>query len=182
MSAGRRSFPIIASITKPEQIEAALMSKVEQVILMTGDILHLAEVVDRLHDANKNVYVHVEMVGGIGRDQAAVQYLAEEFRIDGVVSTKSQVITAARQAGIASIQRIFAIDTAAVDTAVKMIASSKPDMIELMPGLMPRVIAELKARLNKPLIVGGLIRHDEEIATALESGANYVSIGDQRFW
>lgn len=175
-------LPVIASITKPEQIHAALTSQVERVILMTGDILQMGDMMDKLHLAGKQVYVHVEMVGGIGRDHSAIQYLADTFHIDGIVSTKSNAITAARNAGISSIQRIFAIDTAAVETAIKVIASAQPNEVELMPGLMPRIIGELKARIQRPLIVGGLIRHEKEIQIALGSGADYVSIGDQRFW
>ncbi|SDE49415.1 Glycerol-3-phosphate responsive antiterminator [Paenibacillus sp. UNCCL117] len=51
-----------------------------------------------------------------------------------------------------------------------------------MPELMPRVSRELKGRVARPLIIEGLIRTGEEIRTALASGADYVSIGDQRFW
>ncbi|WHX49905.1 glycerol-3-phosphate responsive antiterminator [Paenibacillus woosongensis] len=175
-------MPIIASITKPEQIEAAVQSQVQRVILMTGDILQMADIMERLQRTDKQVYVHLEMVGGLGRDHSAVHYLAKKFGADGIVSTKSNVIAAARQAGIRSIQRIFAIDTAAVDTAIKVIEQAKPDEVELMPGLMPRIIRELKTVLHQPLIVGGLIRHQAEIESALQHGADYVSVGDMRFW
>lgn len=173
---------IIASITKPEQIQAALQSMAARVILMTGDILTLSSIVQQFQLAHKQVYVHLEMVDGLGRDSSAVQYLAKTFNIDGIVSTKSNAISAARNVGIRSIQRVFAIDSAAIDTAVKMIGQVKPNEVELMPGLMPRVIRDVKQRIEQPLIVGGLIRNEEEIRTALENGADYVSIGDQRFW
>nr|WP_019640155.1 glycerol-3-phosphate responsive antiterminator [Paenibacillus fonticola] len=175
-------MPIIASITKPEQIEAAVQSQVQRVILMTGDILQMADIMERLQKTDKQVYVHLEMVGGLGRDHSAVHYLAKKFGADGIVSTKSNAIAAARQAGIRSIQRIFAIDTAAVDTAIKVIEQAKPDEVELMPGLMPRIIRELKTVLHRPLIVGGLIRHQAEIESALQHGADFVSVGDMRFW
>ncbi|WP_141499982.1 glycerol-3-phosphate responsive antiterminator [Paenibacillus luteus] len=175
-------LPIIASITKSEQIGAVLKSRVQRVNLMTGDILKLAGIVRDLHQAGKKVYVHIEMVNGIGRDNSAIQYLADTFLIDGIISTKTNAIAAARKAGIRSIQRIFAIDTAAVDSAIKIVGQSHPDEVEIMPGLMPRVIREVKARIKQPLIVGGLIRSEEEIREMLGSGADYVSIGDARFW
>lgn len=174
--------PIIASITKPEQVDLVLTSKVHRVNLMTGTVNTLRDMVSHLHQAGKKVYVHLEMVGGLGRDQASVRYLADHFRVDGIVTTKSHVVAAARQAGIRSIQRFFAIDTAAVDTAVKMIHAANPDEVELMPGLMPRVIRDVKCRMTQPLIAGGLIRSEEEIAMALQSGADYVSIGDASYW
>jgi len=122
------------------------------------------------------------MVAGLGRDNHAISYLAEEFHIDGIVTTKSNAVAAAKQAGIKSIQRFFAIDTAAVQTAVRMINSINPDEVELMPGLMPRIIKELKETIKQPLIVGGLIRYEQEIIEAIESGADYISCGDPHFW
>lgn len=175
-------YPVIASITEADQITKALTSGVQRVNLMTGTITNLKQIIGQLHDAGKQVYVHIEMVGGIGRDASAIQYLAEVFKADGIVTTKSNAVAAARQAGIPSIQRIFAIDSAAVDTAIRMIKTCNPDEVELMPGLMPRIIQEMKGKIKQPLIVGGLIRHDEEIKQALASGADYVSIGDVRFW
>lgn len=175
-------YPVIASITETDQIAKALTSDVKRVILMTGSITNLKQIIGQLHEADKQVYVHTEMVSGIGRDAAAIQYVAEVFRADGIVTTKSNAVAAARQAGMASIQRIFAIDSAAVETAIRMINTCKPDEVELMPGLMPRVIRHLKQRITQPLIVGGLIRHEEEIIQAIENGADFVSIGHEQFW
>lgn len=177
-----KELPIIASITKPEQIEAVLQSKVKRVNLMTGDLMTLSSIVSDLHKSGKQVHVHLEMVNGLGRDLSTVQYLSQTFGIDGIITTKSSLIAAARQAGIRSIQRIFGIDSAAIETAIKMIGQVKPDEVELMPGLMPRVIRDLKQRINQPLIVGGLIRYEEEIHQAIANGADYVSIGDKRYW
>ncbi|CAM3172124.1 glycerol-3-phosphate responsive antiterminator [Paenibacillus taichungensis] len=177
-----KNYPIIASITTDEQISQAIASDVQRVILMTGNITNLGSIIESLHQSGKKAYVHTEMVSGIGRDASAIQYLADVFKIDGIVTTKSNAVSAAKQAGILSIQRIFAIDTAAITTAVRMIMSYKPDEVELMPGLMPRVIQELKERISQPLIVGGLIRYEEEIQQALKSGADFVSVGHEKFW
>jgi glycerol uptake operon antiterminator len=177
-----RSYPIIASITEAEQITYALASDVRRVNLMTGSVNNLKYVIEQLHDSGKQVFVHIEKVGGIGREASSIQYLADVFKADGIVTTKSNAVAAAKQAGILSSQRFFAIDSAAVETAVRMIKSSEPDEVELMPGLMPRVIREVRQQITQPLIVGGLIRDTEEIRLAMENGADFVSIGDSRFW
>jgi glycerol uptake operon antiterminator len=174
--------PIIASITEESQIDQAVVCGVKRVNLMTGNINNLGQIVKPLQHAGKQVFVHVEMVGGIGRDAAAIQYLAEAFRIDGIITTKSNAIATARAHGLASIQRFFAIDTAAIETALRMIKTCNPDEVELMPGLMPRIIKDMKQRIKQPLIVGGLIREKQEISSALDSGADYVSIGDAALW
>lgn len=173
---------IIASVTKDEQIKEAANSKIKRINILSGNIIDLMEIIQRLHDADKEVYVHFEMVRGLGRDALAVQYLADVFKADGIISTKSNIIAAARTAKLKTIQRIFAIDTNALETAGKMIASSGANEVELMPGLMPRIIKEMKVKFRKPLIVGGLIKYKQEITDALDAGADYVSVGDPDFW
>ncbi|MNF17349.1 Glycerol-3-phosphate responsive antiterminator [compost metagenome] len=51
-----------------------------------------------------------------------------------------------------------------------------------MPGLIPRVIGELRASTSLPIIAGGLIKDHEEIETALRAGAAAVSMGNQSLW
>lgn len=177
-----KNYPIIASVTKEDQISKVLDSRIRRVNLMAGHIGNLESIIQQIHETGKQVYVHLEMVSGLGRDSHTVEYLAYKFKVDGIVTTKSNAVAAARQAGIRSIQRIFAIDTAAVHTAVRMINSTHPDEVELMPGLMPRVIRELKNTIKQPLIVGGLIRYEEEMIEALKSGADFISIGDPSMW
>lgn len=176
------NYPIIASVTKEEQFVQVLQSGVSRVNLMIGHIGNIEEYIYRLHEADKQVYAHIEMIAGLGRDSHSIAYLCDKFKADGIVTTKSGAVTAARQAGIKSIQRIFAIDTAAINTAIRMINATNPDEVELMPGLMPRVTRELKAMIKQPLIVGGLIRHQHEITEALASGADYISSGDPQIW
>lgn len=113
---------IIASITKDDQIEPAMHSEVKRVNLLSGNVMNLREVIAKLHANNKTVYVHAEMVRGLGRDASAVQYLAEVFKADGIISTKSNMIVAAKNAKLKTIQRIFAIDTNALETGVKMVS------------------------------------------------------------
>lgn len=177
-----RDYPIIASITAEEQLNEVLASEVERVNLMAGHIGNLEGFIERLHEAGKQVYVHIEMIAGLGRDAHTIAYLSDKFHADGIVTTKTNAVAAAKQAGLKSIQRFFAIDTAAINTAIRMINSTQPDEVELMPGLMPRVIRELKTMIKQPLIVGGLIRHEHEIAEALACGADYISSGDPQIW
>ncbi len=174
--------PIIASVTKLSQLEAVRHSRVERVNLMAGDIVNLNQILKELHRAGKRVYIHVDMIGGLGRDRTSITFLKREFAFEGIITTRANVISAAKQEGLRAIQRIFAIDTTAMDTAIKMIHQSCPDEVELMPGLMPRIARELKQSLEQPLIVGGLIRYQEEIEACLNNGASYVSIGDESFW
>ena len=40
------------------------------------------------HKANKKVYLHIEMIEGFGKDEAAVRYIANNIKPDGIITTK----------------------------------------------------------------------------------------------
>lgn len=173
---------IIASITNEQHLDIALESEVQRINLVAGSINTLPTVMEKVRRAGKRVYLHVEMIQGIGRDAAAIQYLADTFKPDGIITTKGNIVNYAKHAGLHAIQRVFAVDSTAVEMAIKMSRNNKPDEIELMPGLMPRVIRDVKDQITQPLIAGGLIKTWKEIEIALESGADYVSMGNTKLW
>ena len=78
--------------------------------------------------------------------------------------------------------RFFAVDSKSIDTTAASIKASKPDMIEIMPGVLFKVIKSLSTRINTPIIAGGLIDSPEEVAMAIESGAAGVSTGKSMLW
>ncbi len=54
-----------------------------------------------------------------------------------------------------TIQRVFLIDSSALGRGIKSAESCKPDAIEAMPGIMPRVIAEMTTMTDLPIVAGG---------------------------
>lgn len=173
---------IIPSIVSYDQIDSALKSNCKRINLLVGNINDIEITIGKIHRADKKVYLHIEMIDGLGRDKDTIRYLAEHFRIDGIISTHGGLIAAAKKYNISSVQRIFAIDTAALKTSIKSIKTNNPDEVELMPGLMPSIIKSVKPIINKPLIVGGLIKTKKSIENALNSGADYVSTGYEKLW
>ena len=55
-------------------------------------------------------------------------------------------------------------------------------MVEILPAVMPRVIARLRRELKVPLIAGGLLEEKADILAALSAGALCVSASDKRLW
>lgn len=173
---------VIPSILREEQIAAAMQAHSLRVNLMFGNINTIGSVIAALHRAHKQVFVHVEMIAGLDHDRNAVQFVAESMRADGIISTRGQMIEAAQQLRCRCVQRVFAIDTAAMQTALRTVRKNNPDEVEVMPGLMPSVIRQMKAAVKKPVIAGGLIHTAEDAAQALESGADFVSTGFAPLW
>ena len=56
------------------------------------------------------------------------------------------------------------------------------DAVEMLPGLLFKVIKELSKTIYKPLIVGGLISDKEDVMEALKSGATCISTTKEDIW
>ena len=91
------------------------------------------------------------------------------------------MIRAAKELGIFSVQRFFALDSQGVNSISEMIDSSKPDLIEIMPGIATKVIARFSGR-GTPVIAGGLIESKSELTEVLTAGAEAVSTGKRELW
>jgi glycerol uptake operon antiterminator len=55
-------------------------------------------------------------------------------------------------------------------------------MIEIMPGVVPKVITRISAQTKRPVIAGGLIETEEEVKEILNSGAAAISTGKKALW
>ena len=53
---------------------------------------------------------------------------------------------------------------------------------EILPGIMPRVIAEISARTQVPVIAGGLLRDKADVMAAMRAGAAAVSTSAPGLW
>jgi glycerol uptake operon antiterminator len=62
------------------------------------------------------------------------------------------------------------------------VAKLCPDAIEILPGILPRIITHLKQRMTVPLIAGGLIQTVGEVEKILASGATAISTTRQELW
>ena len=81
-----------------------------------------------------------------------------------------------------AVQRFFVLDSHSVGTIVDSAKTSKADMIELMPGTVTKVIKQIKAIFDTPIVAGGLIETKEEIDEAYASGVVAVSTGKVELW
>ena len=69
-----------------------------------------------------------------------------------------------------TVQRFFALDSKSIHAIHEMIAQSHPDFIEIMPGVVPKVIKKFSPG-RALVIAGGLIEEKSEVTAALKEGA-----------
>lgn len=173
---------IIASVKKESDLEKAINSTANVVFLLTGNLMNIKDYVSKLKKHDKVVFIHLDFIDGISNNKSAVQYIARVCRPTGIITTKSNLIKYAKEENLLTILRLFLIDYAALNKGIDVINSCKPDAVELLPGVIPKIIDHLEKILPMPIIAGGLISNKEEILEALSAGALAVSSGSPNLW
>lgn len=173
--------PIIAAVKDFEELNTAINSDTQVIFVLFGDILSVKKISNIINDNNKIGIVHIDLIDGLNQKEAAIKYLKQETKFKGIISTKFQTIKIAREEGFIGILRSFVFDTLSLNKA-KGHLLSEIDAIEILPGVIPKVVGELSQTSNKPIICGGLIKTKEEVMMALNSGATSVSTTKKEIW
>ena len=174
--------PVVAAIKDEEGLKKCLESDIPIVFVLYGDICNIRDIVGRLKQAGKIVIIHLDLITGLSSKEIAVTYLHSVTHGDGIISTKPGIIRKAKEEGMFAIMRFFVIDSIAFESVQKQVEYVHPDMIEILPGLMPKVIKKICSQSRIPVIAGGLITDKEDIMAALGAGAISISTTNQKVW
>ena len=169
--------PVIAAVKTDEALTAALASPCSAVFLLASTLLTVDGLVHRIHDAGKLAVVHIDLVDGLSSREIAVDSLNALCHPDGIISTRR-----ARHRGLLTVQRAFILDSLSLTSLSGQLEQGKPDFVEILPGIMPRVIAEISARTQVPVIAGGLLRDKADVMAAMRAGAAAVSTSAPSLW
>ncbi len=172
---------IIAAVRTNVEFEKALLSNVNVIFDLNPDLLTIAKKVKKVHEAGKKLLIHIDLALGIGKDESGIKFCAA-IGVDGIISTRVNIIRLAKEHNLFSVQRFFVVDSKSIDTTASSIKTSKPDMIEIMPGVLSKVIKNLSTIVDTPIIAGGLIESVDEISQALSNGASGISTGKPELW
>ena len=126
------------------------------------------------------MFVHIDLSEGIGKDKIGIEFLAA-CGVDGIITTKSNMVKIAKEVGLLTVQRFFALDSQGVSAISEITQAASPDFIEIMPGVIDKIVSRF-ATGQIPVIAGGLIETKQEITNALKCGAVAVSSGKQDLW
>ncbi|HKV58408.1 MAG TPA: glycerol-3-phosphate responsive antiterminator [Ktedonobacteraceae bacterium] len=177
-----RRYPVAAAVKSNEDMQTALESDALLLFMLKGDAFQIAPLVAQAHKQGKGIVVHIDLVGGIGKDRAGIQYL-HQIGVDAVITSRSQLVAAGRAEGLVMIQRLLLVDDSALETGVRTIARAAPDFIEVLPGIVfPEVAAILQQLLPGPFIAGGFIRDTDEVARIQAAGAVLSSSSTYELW
>lgn len=175
-------FPIIAAVKDEKELKESLMTDCKVIFILFGNICNISEIVEKIKNKDKLAIIHADLVQGLSAKIEAIDYLKLNTKADGIISTKGNIVKYAVEIGLIGILRNFIIDSMAMENVNKQVSMANPDMVEIMPGIMPEIIEKIKSELKLPLIAGGLISEKKDVIAALAAGADAVSTTKIGLW
>jgi len=173
---------ILPAIRSMKDMEKFLKMDYERCVLLDTHIGHLQGILEQMKKHQKEVMLHIDLIKGLSNDEAAVEYVIQQYKPHGIISTKTKIIKRAKKLNTLTILRVFILDSTALSRSIELIKQSDPDLVEVLPGVATKVIKEISDKTGKRIIAGGLINTKEEIDLAIESGAQYVTSSDITIW
>jgi glycerol uptake operon antiterminator len=184
--AGLLSRPIIPYITEGVEQQASLIAAASVIMIGAGgELAELPQLLSRLARPPFDrlpVLLHIDLVNGLANDESGLRYVATLDRIDGIVTVRHHLAPLARKLGLMSVVRLFLQDGRAVERGLQVIDKSKPDAVEVLPGVAFLQVADRFNHLPIPCIAGGLIRTPETVHQILAGGCKAVSTSNAKLW
>ena len=174
--------PVIAAVNKLDQLEEALNSPCENIFLLTGNIFNLKEICHRVRLKDKGLYIHIDLINGFSKDTWGLEYIVKNVHPDGIITTKTHLVKLGKDLGAFTKQRLFIPDSTSLYRGIESIKTSRPNVVEILPGVMPKIIKRIQLRTNIPIIASGLIMDREDVLWSLNSGAIAISTSNKNIW
>ncbi len=178
------SNPVIAAVKDMEDLEICIQSDSKVIFILFGDICSIRDIVEQVKKEDNIIMVHIDLITGLSGKEVALDYIRLNTRADGILTTKQQLIRHAKELGLYTVLRFFVIDSMALVNIEKQskMTGAQPDMIEVLPGVMPKVIRKITNTSKIPIIAGGLITDKEDVMAALSNGAVSISSTNHDVW
>lgn len=175
--------PVIPAVKDDAALKRFLASPNEIVFILYGDIVSLNDKVEAVLRVGKMPFVHIDMVHGMAANAIVMDYFYKHFRRDcGVITTKTNMAKKALDHGIRVVQRYFMLDSLSVESAIDGITKMRTDAIEIMPGIIPRVIGQISQKTAVPIIAGGLVQTALDVEKIRAAGAMSISTSKAELW
>lgn len=177
--------PVIPYVTELAEQNIPLVASASIIFIGGGELADLPGILEKLARpplAERPVLLHIDLLSGLANDEAGLRYVATFERIDGIITVRHHLAPMARKLGLMSVVRLFLQDGRAVDRGLSVIEKSRPDAVELLPGVAVPQVADRFADLSIPFIAGGLVRTPQVVRDILSTGCKSVSSTNVKLW
>ena len=152
------------------------------VFVLYGNIENITNIVEKLKDHDKIVFVHENLIEGLSCSHFSPSFIKKYTDADGIITLRAQNAYEARKIGLCTVFRFFLLDSLSYESVKDTVKTISSDLLEVLPGIMPKMIGEISRRYPTPLVAGGLIRDKSDVVDALNAGAIAVSSSNYAVW
>lgn len=174
--------PITAAIDQLSKLNNAIKSPCENIFLLKGNIFNLKEMAFRVQSKEKGIYIDVDNIDGFSKDTWSLEYIVKNIRPDGIITSKANLIKLAKDMGAFAILKLIIYDSNSLYDGIETIKSTRPHVVEIMPGIMPNIINKVFNETKMPIIASGLIMTKDDVEKVLNSGAIGISSSNEKVW
>jgi glycerol uptake operon antiterminator len=129
------------------------------------------------------LFIYADQMEGVSADQSGLRFLVEQVGIQGVISLRHNTLALAREVGLETIQRLFALDSTGWETARNAFVAAVAGMVEIAPALvLPYLGLPLAEQLGVPFLASGLVSNRHQIDRILATGARAVATPRRELW
>lgn len=147
------------------------------ILLRHCNLLDFVTLMDTAWQREYTVFVNVDQMDGIYPDVAGLSYLTKRLHVTGIVSNHPKVLSLGKSYGLETIQRIFAVDSTGLESAIESVDTQYVDLLDISPALViPSLPADLLRRLPLPFIGSGLISNARQVEAVVRAGASAVTV------
>jgi glycerol uptake operon antiterminator len=149
--------------------------------MLRGNGLMMGPTVQRIHAAGKLAAIHLDLVDGVRSDPRGVAWLAR-LGADAIIASHGRLMSVIRDEGAVAIQRLLLSRRTHLESAFSAVTRAGPDIVEVLPGVILPLIADLMPRFDIPVLAGGFIRTEVDARRVLAAGASAITTSAPDLW
>ena len=172
---------LIPSIQTHKALDAFLETEYTYGIIMNFDLEELYEIIGKMHKNHKKAIIHLDLIRGLSGDEYGAIFCIQNLHIDGIISSRSKVISLCKKRNILGILRIFLKDQYSLAQNIKSIQESNADLVEILP-YMPKILPHIKKLVTQDILMGGLITKEQHIESCIKYGATAITTSCTSLW
>lgn len=173
--------PVIPGVKDNLDLELIIQESNKIIFTLYGDISNINFIVDTLKDANKIVFVNIDLVDGFSNKSSVLKFMRQNTKADGIISSKSSMLKKAKELGFFTIHRFFILDSLSYRSIGKQLEISKPDFINIVPG-WEKIISWTVEEYKIPVIAAGLVCDKKSVIDNLKAGATAICSTNHNVW
>lgn len=172
--------PVILGVNEESDFNLVEENESQVVFTLFGTISNISDTIHHLKQTKKLVFVNIDMVDGFSPRNSVIDFL-KTTELDGIISSKPNVLRYAKEQGLFTVHRFFVLDSSSWRNIDRQLEISQADIINITPG-WTKVIKWTTERFSTPIISSGLVCDKEIVIENLNAGAIAICTTNQDVW